>query len=147
MLVASLATILPLIFAGVRWPSFLGEVSAAGNILTQFMIQMLHVVFLVLPLVTLFEFKFSPSVRMQRNAQQFSDVLLHGGAVRRLFQRLPAAGLRAQDAAGMGQSRDRRQRFLNTLRCGAGLGVGLGRAGRAGLAELPAPAGRQQPGC
>jgi tetratricopeptide (TPR) repeat protein len=69
--VAALATILPLIFAGVRWPSFLGEVSAAGNMLTQFMIQMLHVVFLVLPLLTLFDFKFSPSARMKEMPNSF----------------------------------------------------------------------------
>ncbi len=71
VLVAGLATILPLIFAGVRWPSFLGEVSAAGNILTQFMIQMLHVVFLILPLVTLCEFSFSPSARMREMPNSF----------------------------------------------------------------------------
>jgi tetratricopeptide (TPR) repeat protein len=71
VLVAGLATILPLIFAGVRWPSFLGEVSAVGNMLTQFMIEMLHVVFLVLPLVTLCEFKFSPSARMREMPNSF----------------------------------------------------------------------------
>jgi tetratricopeptide (TPR) repeat protein len=71
VLVASLATILPLIFAGVRWPSFLGEVSAAGNMLTLLMIQMLHVVFLILPLLTLCEFKFSPSARMREMPNSF----------------------------------------------------------------------------
>ncbi|HUD45759.1 MAG TPA: DUF2723 domain-containing protein [Candidatus Baltobacteraceae bacterium] len=71
VLVASLATILPLIFAGVRWPAFLGEVSPVGNILTQIMIEMLHVVFLILPLVTLCEFKFSPSARMREMPNSF----------------------------------------------------------------------------
>jgi tetratricopeptide (TPR) repeat protein len=71
VLVASLTTILPLIFLGVRWPSFLGEVSAAGNVLTQGMIQALHVVFLILPLVTLCEFSFSPSVRMREMPNSF----------------------------------------------------------------------------
>jgi tetratricopeptide (TPR) repeat protein len=71
VLVAALATILPLIFAGVRWPSFLGEVSAAGNVLTQFMIKALHVVFLALPLLTLCEFSFSPSARMREMPNSF----------------------------------------------------------------------------
>jgi tetratricopeptide (TPR) repeat protein len=65
VLVAALATILPLLFAGVRWPSFLGEVSPVGNVLTQLMIKCLHIVFLILPLVTLTEFPFSPSARMK----------------------------------------------------------------------------------
>jgi tetratricopeptide (TPR) repeat protein len=71
VLVASLAAILPLIFAGVKWPSFLGEVNAWGNILTLWMIQGLHVFFLVLPLVTLCEFKFSPSTRMREMPNSF----------------------------------------------------------------------------
>ncbi|HEX4119771.1 MAG TPA: DUF2723 domain-containing protein [Verrucomicrobiae bacterium] len=69
--VAWLAAILPLIFAGVRWPSFEGEVSAAGNMLTQFMFQMLHVAFLIFPLVIFYNFKYSPSVRMNEAPTSF----------------------------------------------------------------------------
>ncbi len=71
VLVASLATILPLIFAGVKWPAFQGEVNAWGNILTLWFIQMLHVFFLILTLVTLCEFSFSPSVRMREMPNSF----------------------------------------------------------------------------
>ncbi|HEX3718617.1 MAG TPA: hypothetical protein VH595_11670 [Verrucomicrobiae bacterium] len=69
--VAWLAAILPLIFAAVRWPSFEGEVSAAGNNLTQFMFQMLHVAFLIFPLVIFYNFKYSPSVRMNEAPTSF----------------------------------------------------------------------------
>ena len=63
--VAALPTLLPLIFAGIRWPSFEGELSAAGNILTRLMFRLLHVVFLLLALSMYFDFKYSPSLRLQ----------------------------------------------------------------------------------
>lgn len=64
-LVGALPTLLPLIFSGIRWPSFEGELSAAGNALTRFMFRLLHVVFLVLALVLFFDVKYSPSQRLQ----------------------------------------------------------------------------------
>jgi tetratricopeptide (TPR) repeat protein len=71
VLVAAVPTILPLIFAAIRWPSFEGEVSAAANILTRWMFSLLHVAFLALALVTFFDFKFSPSVRMREQPVSF----------------------------------------------------------------------------
>ncbi len=71
LLVAAVPTILPLIFAAIRWPSFEGEVSAAGNILTRWMFSVLHVAFLALALVTFFDVKFSPSVRMREQPISF----------------------------------------------------------------------------
>jgi tetratricopeptide (TPR) repeat protein len=71
VLVAAVPTILPLIFAAIRWPSFEGEVSAAGNILTRWMFSVMHVAFLALALVTFFDFKFSPSVRMREQPVSF----------------------------------------------------------------------------
>jgi tetratricopeptide (TPR) repeat protein len=65
VMVAALPTLLPLFFAGICWPSFEGEVSAAGNILTKLMFRLLHVVFLVLALSLFFDFKYSPSLRLQ----------------------------------------------------------------------------------
>ena len=62
--VAALPTLLPLIFLGIRWPSFEGELSAAGGVLTRAMFRFLHVIFLLMALVTFFDFKYSPSVRM-----------------------------------------------------------------------------------
>jgi tetratricopeptide (TPR) repeat protein len=59
--VAALPTLLPLIFAGICWPSFEGEVSAAGNQLTKLMFRLLHVFFLVLALSMFFDFQHSPS--------------------------------------------------------------------------------------
>jgi tetratricopeptide (TPR) repeat protein len=70
-LVAAVPTILPLLFAAIRWPSFEGEVSAAGNILTRWMFSVLHVAFLALALVTFFDFKYSPSVRMREQPVSF----------------------------------------------------------------------------
>jgi tetratricopeptide (TPR) repeat protein len=62
--VAALPTLLPLIFAGINWPSFEGELSAAGSALTKLMFRVLHVVFLLLALILFFDFKYSPSLRM-----------------------------------------------------------------------------------
>jgi tetratricopeptide (TPR) repeat protein len=70
-LVAAVPTIMPLIFAAIRWPSFEGEVSPAGNILTRLMFSVLHVAFLALALVTFFDFKYSPSVRMREQPISF----------------------------------------------------------------------------
>ncbi|MGP8199817.1 MAG: tetratricopeptide repeat protein [Limisphaerales bacterium] len=61
---AALPTLLPLFFAGIRWPSFEGEISAAGNSLTRMMFRLLHVVFLLLALSMYFDFKYSPSLRL-----------------------------------------------------------------------------------
>jgi tetratricopeptide (TPR) repeat protein len=71
VLVAAVPTIMPLIFAAFRWPSFDAEISAAANILTRWMFNLLHVAFLALALVTFFDFKFSPSVRMREQPVSF----------------------------------------------------------------------------
>lgn len=63
-LVAAVPTILPLGFAGIRWPSFEGEISAAGNAMTKYMFRALHVFFLLLALVLFFDYKYSPSQRL-----------------------------------------------------------------------------------
>jgi tetratricopeptide (TPR) repeat protein len=68
---AAVPTLLPLIFIGIRWPSFEGELSAAGGALTRFLFRMLHLIFLLLALVTFFDFKYSPSARMHETPVNF----------------------------------------------------------------------------
>jgi tetratricopeptide (TPR) repeat protein len=68
---AAVSTLLPLIFMGIRWPSFEGELSAAGSALTRLLFRVLHVVFLLLALVTFFDFKYSPSARMHETPVSF----------------------------------------------------------------------------
>jgi tetratricopeptide (TPR) repeat protein len=70
-LLAGVPSLLPLLFASIKWPSFEGEISAAGNILTRFMFIALHVACLILALVTFFDFKYSPSVRMREQPVSF----------------------------------------------------------------------------
>jgi tetratricopeptide (TPR) repeat protein len=70
-LLAGVPSLLPLFFIGIKWPSFEGEISAAGNILTRFMFNVLHVACLALVLVTFFDFKYSPSVRMREQPVSF----------------------------------------------------------------------------
>ena len=70
-LLAGVPSLLPLLFAGIKWPSFEGEISAVGNILTRFMFSALHVACLALALVTFFDFKYSPSVRMREQPVSF----------------------------------------------------------------------------
>ncbi|HEY3861426.1 MAG TPA: tetratricopeptide repeat protein [Verrucomicrobiae bacterium] len=64
-LLAALPTVVPLIFACIRWPSFEGELSPTGFWLSRSMFYFLHIAFLALVLATFFDFKYSPSVRMR----------------------------------------------------------------------------------
>jgi tetratricopeptide (TPR) repeat protein len=70
-LLAGVPSLLPLLFAGIKWPSFEGEISAVGNKLTRLMFSALHVACLALALVTFFDFKYSPSVRMREQPVSF----------------------------------------------------------------------------
>jgi tetratricopeptide (TPR) repeat protein len=65
VILASMSTVLPLVFAGVRWPSVQEEISAVGNMLIRLMLRALHVVFLVLALVIFFDFRYSLGLRMR----------------------------------------------------------------------------------
>lgn len=60
-LLASVATLVPLFFAAIRWPSFEGEVSVGGGALTRLMIKILHVFFLGVALLMFTGFRFGPS--------------------------------------------------------------------------------------
>jgi tetratricopeptide (TPR) repeat protein len=71
VLLAAVPTILPLFLAAIRWPSFEGEISVAGNLLTRWMIQVSHIAFLLLALVTFFDFKYSPSMPMREQPVSF----------------------------------------------------------------------------
>ncbi len=70
-LVAAVPTVLPLIFACIKWPAFEGELSHIGHLLTRFMFGVMHAAFLVLALATFFEFKYSPSARMHEMPVSF----------------------------------------------------------------------------
>jgi len=70
-LLAGVPSLLPLLFAAIKWPSFEGEISAVGNIMTRFMFNALHVACLALALVTFFDFQYSPSVRMRQQPVSF----------------------------------------------------------------------------
>jgi predicted Zn-dependent protease len=65
VMLAALSTVLPLVFAGVKWPSYEGEISQGGNILIRLVLRLLHAVFLALPLLIFFDFKYSPGLRMR----------------------------------------------------------------------------------
>lgn len=64
-LIGGVPTVLPLIFAGIKWASFQGEVSAVGSALTKYMFRLLHIVFLGLGMIMFFNLKYSPSIRLQ----------------------------------------------------------------------------------
>ncbi len=68
---AAVPTILPLVFAAIKWPSFEDELSPTGHTLRRFLFGLLHVAFLALALVTFFDFKYSPSVRMREYPVSF----------------------------------------------------------------------------
>jgi tetratricopeptide (TPR) repeat protein len=66
VLFGSLTSILPLLFIGIRWPSSFGDTSAAGNFLTHFMFRVVHALFLVVCLWTVFDAPFSARIIMDR---------------------------------------------------------------------------------
>lgn len=59
-IVLSIPAVIALIFAGIRWPSFHGEVSAAGIMFTNLMFRLVHIVFFAFAVVYFFDFKYSP---------------------------------------------------------------------------------------
>ena len=59
-LVLSLSTLVPVIIAGINWPSFHGELSPAGKFLSDVMFRIVHFVFLASGLVLFFDGKYSP---------------------------------------------------------------------------------------
>jgi len=60
ILLCSLTSLLPVLFAGIRWPAQFGEASAAGNALTNLMTHVIHGVFLIACLYVAFDPPFSP---------------------------------------------------------------------------------------
>jgi tetratricopeptide (TPR) repeat protein len=61
--VAGTATLVPLLFASINWPSFEGELSAAAHDLTRILFRVLHIVFLAVGVSMFFDVKASPSPR------------------------------------------------------------------------------------
>ena len=68
VMLAGFSTILPLLFAGVRWPSYEGDLSQTGVVLVRVLLRLLHVLFLLLALLVFFDFKYSPGLRMRQSA-------------------------------------------------------------------------------
>ncbi len=63
VLFAGIATLLPLLFAAINWPSFEGELSAGAHDLTRVLFRLLHIVFLAVAVLMFFDVKISPSPR------------------------------------------------------------------------------------
>ncbi len=60
IILSSFTSLLPVLFMGIRWPAQFGEVSAAGNALTNLMSHLIHLVFLVACIYVAFDPPFSP---------------------------------------------------------------------------------------
>ncbi len=58
--IAGVATLIPLLFAAINWPSFEGEVNAGANELSRLLFRLLHIVFLAVGALMFFDMKFSP---------------------------------------------------------------------------------------
>jgi tetratricopeptide (TPR) repeat protein len=56
----SFTSLFPVLFIGIRWPAQFGDVSAAGNLLTNLMMHVIHAVFLVACLAVTFDLPFGP---------------------------------------------------------------------------------------
>ncbi|MEO5803507.1 MAG: tetratricopeptide repeat protein [Verrucomicrobiota bacterium] len=60
LLVIALTSLLPLLMIGIRWPSFRGDLSHAGGMVTAFMFRLMHLFFLAILLTIFFDLPFSP---------------------------------------------------------------------------------------
>jgi Flp pilus assembly protein TadD len=60
VLLMSLTSLAPVLFMGIRWPAQFGDISAAGNYLTNLMTHVIHGIFLAACLYVAFDPPFSP---------------------------------------------------------------------------------------
>jgi len=60
ILMLSLTSVVPVCFMGIKWPASFGDISAAGNALTNLMTHVIHGVFLIFCLLVAFDPRFSP---------------------------------------------------------------------------------------
>jgi hypothetical protein len=61
VLLIGLTSLIPALFMGIRWPAQFGDISAAGNALTNLMTHVIHLVFLSACLYVAFDPPFSPA--------------------------------------------------------------------------------------
>jgi tetratricopeptide (TPR) repeat protein len=60
ILVAGGASLLPVLFIGIRWPASFGDTSPTGQALTNLMTHVIHILFFAACLYVTFDFQFSP---------------------------------------------------------------------------------------
>lgn len=60
LMVISLTSLLPLLMIGIRWPSFRGDISAIGGMITALMFRVVHLFFLGILISLYFEPPYSP---------------------------------------------------------------------------------------
>ncbi len=60
LLICGLTSLSPLLFLSIKWPSSTGEANAAGSKLSQFLFHLIHLLFLAVCLVVVFDPAFSP---------------------------------------------------------------------------------------
>ena len=60
ILMLSFTSLLPVLFIGIKWPATFGDISAAGNALTNLMMHVIHGVFLLACLYVVFDPAYSP---------------------------------------------------------------------------------------
>lgn len=63
VVVLSLTSLVPVVAAGIRWPSTMGDTSAAGALLQNLMFKVMHLVFLTVCIWVCFDPAFSPRER------------------------------------------------------------------------------------
>ncbi len=63
LLFCGAASVLPIFFIGIRWPSTFGDMSAAGAAITNFLFRLIHVAFLAFCTWAMFDPPFSPRAR------------------------------------------------------------------------------------
>lgn len=60
LLICGLTSLSPLLFLAIKWPSSTGESNAAGSKLSQFLFHLIHLLFLAVCLIVVFDPPFSP---------------------------------------------------------------------------------------
>jgi tetratricopeptide (TPR) repeat protein len=64
-------SLLPLLFATLRWADYLGYIDRLGNKLNRLLLHVSHIVGLALPLMLFFDFKYSPGLRLREQPVSF----------------------------------------------------------------------------
>ena len=126
--VAAVPTLIPLLFAAVKWPSSRDDLAAGAHSLTRGFVRILHVVLLAIGVLNVFRCRLTPHPPEYGHGRPaggagFPELLFSGRAERGVFQRLCSPGV--WKGANLPLAPDHRV-SASHQRCGGGIALGGG---------------------